>query len=466
VKELNLATYFLDLVNLISTIFFLLVVIIWAEFKANGIQDSFLKRMYKLNVYHKLFFSLVFAIFYLSPSLGRGGDTYSYWVTSGALERLLFHDFNSFWEVFTNPPSLEIMYGNFNHITGYPMRYIYMEQESFFVSKVFMFFRIITFDNYFATTFLTAFISANAFWNLYKIAHQMSLFHKYLLPVFVLFLPSVAFWASGVSKDTVVLGSIIILICQLSHILLRLDGKLKIRRLFIIAFCVYIIYETRPFILYAMSLPLLLMYMTNLINRIKNFAILRYFILLIVYTVVIGGTSFLMLTISSESLLESSDSLYQAKVIQEDFAQNKLYGEDEGKRYDLGEVEYSPFGILKVAPAAIIAGIYRPYIWEALSPSLFFNGLESILLLVLTFNLFFRQLKVRIGVIRSNELLVFSIGFIILIAFMAGFTSVLFGVLVRIRAPLLPFLGLLLSIDLAQVLSKKEVLNNNIDEPE
>src|SRR5690606_7286870 len=151
---------------------------------------------------------------------------------------------------------------------------------------------------------------------------------------------------------------------------------------------------------------------------------------------------------------------------QEDFAQNKLYGEDEGKRYDLGEVEYSPFGILKVAPAAIIAGIYRPYIWEALSPSLFFNGLESILLLVLTFNLFFRQLKVRIGVIRSNELLVFSIGFIILIAFMAGFTSVLFGVLVRIRAPLLPFLGLLLSIDLAQVLSKKGVLNNNIDEPE
>src|SRR5690606_14808661 len=143
------------------------------------------------------------------------------------------------------------------------------------------------------------------------------------------------------------------------------------------------IYETRPFILYAMSLPLLLMYMTNLINRIKNFAIFRYFILLIVYIVVIGGTSFLMLTISSESLLESSDSLYQAKVIQEDFAQNKLYGEDEGKRYDLGEVEYSPFGILKVAPAAIIAGIYRPYIWEALSPSLFFNGLESILLLVL-----------------------------------------------------------------------------------
>ena len=51
----------------------------------------------------------------------------------------------------------------------------------------------------------------------------------------------------------------------------------------------------------------------------------------------------------------------------------------------------------------------------------------------------------KIKKIRKKEILVFALIFSIFIAFMAGFTSVLFGVLVRIRAPLLPFIFLVLT---------------------
>lgn len=455
-KELDLSTYFLNPINVFSTIFFLVVVIVWAQFKSNGLKDGFDKRLYLLNVYHKLFFALIFALFYLSPSLGRGGDTYSYWVSAGALKNLMYYNFDNFWEVITNDPTLERLYGLFNYETGYPFRYIYMEEESFFVAKVISVFRIFTFDNYFATTFIIAFISANASWNLYKVAKGMEIFDKWLMPVFVLLLPSVAFWASGISKDTIVLVAIFILIHQLSFLLLRTEPVRYIKRIVIIVICMFFIYKTRPFILYAMSLPLLLMYLTNIINKIKNFGMLKTFVKVVVYGIFIGLFSFVLTSISADQLLQSSDSFSQAMIVQQDFTQNVVYGEEEGKRYSLGEVEFSPMGILKAVPQSILAGIYRPYIWEALSPSLFFNGLESMLIIFLTIRFFLINFSAKVRIIRKNELLIFAVGFVLFIAFMAGFTSILFGVLVRIRAPLLPFLGLLLTIDWKAYLLKTQ----------
>jgi hypothetical protein len=54
----------------------------------------------------------------------------------------------------------------------------------------------------------------------------------------------------------------------------------------------------------------------------------------------------------------------------------------------------------------------------------------------------------KINKIRKEEILVFALIFSLFIAFMAGFTSILFGVLVRIRAPLLPFIFLVLTTNI------------------
>ena len=51
----------------------------------------------------------------------------------------------------------------------------------------------------------------------------------------------------------------------------------------------------------------------------------------------------------------------------------------------------------------------------------------------------------------------FSFFFILIFGFITGFSSIIFGVLVRLRAPLLPFLALLLVIDVAE--DKKETVD-------
>jgi hypothetical protein len=135
--------------------------------------------------------------------------------------------------------------------------------------------------------------------------------------------------------------------------------------------------------------------------------------------------------------------LKEAEVTQQDFKTNKIY---TGAKYDLGEVSYTPTGLLRAMPMSIFTGIYRPFPWEALSPGLLLNGIESILLFYLTFVFLTNNRGKRISRIRESDILTFSLYFVIIFAFMTGFTSVIFGVLVRLRAPLLPFFLLLLTV--------------------
>ena len=133
----------------------------------------------------------------------------------------------------------------------------------------------------------------------------------------------------------------------------------------------------------------------------------------------------------------------EASVVQQDFAKNKTYGQN---KYDIGITDYTPIGLLRAFPAAVVAGTFRPFIWESLSPTLLVNGIESLVFMYMTFLFFFKGSVARkINTIRRSEFLMFAFYFVLLMAFMAGFTGVLFGVLVRFKAAVLPFLVLLLT---------------------
>ncbi|MCO5261122.1 MAG: hypothetical protein M9916_13365 [Crocinitomicaceae bacterium] len=446
-------------INILSGIIFLFLVIILMQFKSNSIAiiDEKEARLYRFSVYYKLLFSLLFSVYYII--IFKGGDTYAYWKTTEALQNLMFTDFDKFWDIITSAPTMEKYQGYFNYRIGYPMRFIYIEEESYFVTKIFLCFRFFTLGSYLSTTILVAFIVANSSWRLYKIIKEFNLFDNRLIIIFILFLPSVSFWASGISKDTIVMISIFYMVWSIYNILNRKHSSgNKFKYYITLIFFVFLIYKIRPFILNAMIVPLLIMYFTGLINKIKDFVIAKIMIKGILYVAIIGAILYAFVNISADEVLQSSDSFSEAMIVQKDFQTNTaVYGDEEGKRYSLGEVDFSPMGIVKVIPASIIAGIYRPYIWEALNPSLLFNGIESVLFIILTLNFFFNHFKLRYRAIKTNEILIFSFGFVLIIAFMAGFTSILFGVLVRIRAPLLPFLGLLLAIDWKKFQKQEEI---------
>ena len=115
--------------------------------------------------------------------------------------------------------------------------------------------------------------------------------------------------------------------------------------------------------------------------------------------------------------------------------------------------------MIRAFPISVFYGIYKPFIYEALSPTLILNGLESSILVFMTLNfLFVGNFFKKIKRVSSNEFLIFAFVFVILIGFMAGYTSVLYGVLVRIRAPLLPFLFLIFTTKSEETIVPEENL--------
>ena len=134
----------------------------------------------------------------------------------------------------------------------------------------------------------------------------------------------------------------------------------------------------------------------------------------------------------------------EAQVIQTDLKNNSEYG---GAKYDLGITDFTPIGMLKAMPISIFTALYRPFLWEAGSLFILISALETLLLLVLTINLIFRSgIVMFIKRIRENEFLVMATVFSLILGFFAGYTSGLFGVLVRFKAPLLPFLFIVLTM--------------------
>lgn len=436
---------FFGIKDLVVLFILLSFVIGFTVLKTDSMSDKRMSKLYAWNIAHKIFFASLFAVFYIF--IVRGGDTLAYWRTSEVLSNLFWKSPTDFFNLLSSDNSWETYLLYFNEEVGRPPSFIFREEESFFVAKVLVIFNNLTFNSYISATVIFSVLMASASWKLFTITSAQNLFSPRLLSLFILFMPSVAFWTAGVSKDGLVFISILYSIYYL-YLLFNGLAKRKIRVWLALLFFLFIVYQCRPFILYALFLPIGLMYISNKLNQIKDFQLLRILIKGLTAVGVIIGVVYISLALSNNDLLNQSSALQEASVIQQDFEQNtQTYGDESGKRYSLGDISYTPTGLLRIMPLAVLAGIFRPYPWEALSPSLLFNGIESLIFLYFSFKFLFGNLKKKIQVIRETDFLAFAIGFVFIIAFIAGFSSILFGVLVRIRAPLLPFFGLLLAID-------------------
>ena len=188
----------------------------------------------------------------------------------------------------------------------------------------------------------------------------------------------------------------------------------------------------------AVLVPMFMAFGVRLSNKINRGNILQFISKLTFFSICILAFAFFLQSSVAETFIK------EAQVVNLDLTNNTIYG---NKKYSLGELEFTPIGMVKAIPETILAGIYQPFIWESLNLSLILNGLESLLLMILTFRFFvINNLMERFKLIQKTEFLIFSLFFVLIIAYIAGYTSVLYGVLVRIRAPLIPFLLLILLV--------------------
>jgi hypothetical protein len=200
------------------------------------------------------------------------------------------------------------------------------------------------------------------------------------------------------------------------------------------------------------------------IKKIRNKALRLMAAPLLLSIGLILGFSTLGIFRSSLGVYGTTETaLKQAQNVQRDLIRGEQYGENY---YDIGKFDASITGILSKAPNAIIACLFRPFLWEARNPVMLISGLENFLLLIFTLYLIFLiGIKSAYKVIINEPLIIFSLTFSIIFAFFVGLATANFGAMVRhkILAILFFLLALINTVYLIRKHKKeKEDITNEI----
>ncbi len=426
-----------------------LAIIIWLFILIYTIGNTYKKhekisyyRYYKIGFYAKFISAIIFSIIYIQ--MYEGGDSTAYWDSAQKLNNLFWENPSRyFYEIFNNDVN-RLRYNSFDvQKTGLPPNWIYKEDEAWFAAKLFSFLTFLTFKSYFAMTMITSFISFKVSWMLYEIVLKYKIVKEKTAAIGVLLLPSTCFWCTGITKDMIIYSSVIYVLIQLFTFLNPTQLK-NYRNILVGSFALFFILQIRDFMLLAAVGPFFMALGARWSNS-QSSGFSKWLIQLSFIAIVL----FAMTTFLSSS--KGQEFAAEAEVIQKDLKTNPTYGDN---RYDLGITDYSSNGMFRAMPFSIYTAFYRPYLWEGDSIFVRISAVESFVFLLLTLRFILTSNIVQsFRTIRNNELLMASLIFAVILGFFAGYTSGLFGVLVRFKAPLLPFLFLVL------IYKKTESLN-------
>lgn len=423
---------YLTFVDILITLLWLGILAIIVNNQASKLENQELKSHYIRNFYIKILYGFAFTVIYLI--VYGGGDTRAYWDGAVVMNKLFFKSPSLYFDALLSLPNPENRLIHFNAETGFPPGWIYREAQGWFVCQLTSVISLITFRSFFATVVIFSYFVAISTWKIFELVTKLNLHKVNIAAWCMLYIPSVGFWCSGIAKDTIIYISILNILYYSLDILV-LKNKIKLKHVFGLIFFVFLMSQIRSFALAATFAPLLAAFGTRITNRYSTNLFAKFAFRIVFLSV--GAFGFI--AVFSSSVV--ADLAQEASIVQNDFKNNETY---TGKKYDIGVVDGTPAGMIRAFPISVFYGIYKPFIYEALSPTLILNGIESLVLVLMTLNFFFvGNVFKKIKRVSSNEFLIFAFVFTLLIGFMAGYTSVLYGVLVRIRAPLLPFLFLI-----------------------
>lgn len=411
--------------------YFLLIVLLSARHKIIKQRSEPIYKFYLWGLYTKIFGGLFFALVYLLYY--GGGDTTSYYETALAFTNLITTNPKQGFEAITSSYSSEVRY-LFNNVTGYPLSYIWSVQSTFWVVRLATPFLLLGFKSYLLTTLLISWVTYFGPWLAFKTISSYYKSKQGWFAIGFLFLPSVAFWGSGLLKDSFTFAAACFLFVSVERIFFKRKNVLFFSLIGFIA--AFLLLKIKAYILIAMLPGLLIWVFFNQIQSIKNNAIkaLLLPVLAFVFPVVLVG----FFTAFNAQLGEYSlDYIsYKAEVTRLDMVTNEAYGNS----FDIGAIDASPIGLLQKFPIATIYGVFSPFLWNASNPFLLLSALETTYLLGVFLLIVWRTRFLGFLVyLFKDPLLLFLVSFTLIFGFALGFTTANFGALVRFKIPMLPF---------------------------
>ena len=429
---------FFDAVDIISFIGWLVIFIIIAHLIHANNKENPEFRFFLGHFYWKVLTGLAFGLVYILY-YERHGDTVFYWQGAKKLNLLFLENPSAYWHEIFSSPSRDYIPSYFSKV-GKPPFWIYSEPNSWFVCKLANFFSFFSFGSYLTLNLFFSVISSCISWRFFRYMNKILLTKTNYIAFACLFIPSVAFWCTGLIKDTIAICGIFVLTMSILK-LIRKDYSSLTSVLLNLVLSGYFLYSVRPFLIISTVVPLLVILIFR-VNRNKPFVI-KFLTRFIGITLTFGSLVFYFSNSGSFGEF-SADSVFKtAEVIQQDMLNNVGY---TGKRYHLNIDDFTGVNLLFVAPAAIGTALFRPFIWESEGVFMLLNGLENLGILYLTLRFFLiRRKDLLINEFKNNTFYLYALTLVLMLGYFVGLTSGLFGTLVRLKTPLMPFFLLVVS---------------------
>ncbi|HXB10622.1 MAG TPA: hypothetical protein VNZ45_01440 [Bacteroidia bacterium] len=375
-----------------------------------------------------IFFALIYFYYY------AGGDTFGYYESALAMRNLLIESplgwlRNEFQGA--SPENLAF----FNSETGSPLAYMYNDPRTFMVIRIMSILVIPAYNSYLLASIIIAWVCYTGIWKMYLVFTAVYPKLEKQFAIAILFFPSVLFWGSGILKDTITLSCTGWVIYCIYRVFI-----LKKHRLFntvVMLLNIYLILVIKPYIIFALLPGGLMWIFSERIYRIKNFIVK---LLVIPFIVVSCATSgyFILSQLGSYLGKFSLEKVTKTALVTQNDLKQSYY---QGHSFDIGLIDQTPSGFAKKAPEALLAGVYRPFLWESGNIVMLLSGLENTFILLLTLLMLLRNNLFSIPRrLFSEPLLFFSLTYSVFFAIAVGITTSNFGALVRFKIAYLPLL--------------------------
>ncbi len=429
---------------------YLLLFYFFFSARRKRIEDPILKIYHKRGFWIKALMVIPFAFF--NSKLSPGDSYVLYHIEGSNITHLIMNSFS-----------------NLRYLTGTGEEYnqsglladtwnlgYCRDPNNFMIVRIVAVMSFFSFSKYLITCLFFSMISYSGVWRLYRFFYeQYPHLHKQLA-IAILYLPTFVFWSSGILKDPLCTGAMGWLTYGLYQAIYK--KKNFIKDALIILFSAYVLILLKVYILVSYTPFLILFLILKNVNLVKNTFLKIFLGLSLVVGIMLGFTQIMKQLESSVSKFASEGLSKSIQGFQKNYAAQEAWAESN---FTLGvEFDGSVTSLVKMAPVAIIATLYRPFIWESRKLSTLLSSFEGLAIMLFTLKIlwtlglgkFFKSIR--------DPAIFYCLSFSLLFALFVGATTPNFGTLCRYKIPCMPFyiIALILMMDKFKNIKKQPAL--------
>jgi hypothetical protein len=343
-------------------------------------------------------------------------DTWLFFEDANAVAQIGKNDFSVYLRfLFTDDVSSNVL-----------SQLVNSQHRSLFLIKIMSIFSWIGGNNYWVSAVWFSFISFLASWYLFSVVTRMFSNSELAASLSFLFFPSVAFWSSGLVKETLALAGIYFL----AGLILKITQEQKVKWLeWIIAIGSFWVAWNLKYYWAALFGAVSFTYLIVVLFS-RKFSLLqkqnhKIFTWLFIFIFLCGGVSLLHPNFHLDRFLEVLITNHN------DFVK---ISDDDGLIH-FNDFHASWGSVVLNSPWALFSGLFRPFIWEASGMTAVLAALENLVILIL-----FMSALTGINRTVSQRLLLFSaVMYVALLCVFLALSTPNLGTLSRYRVGFLPF---------------------------